>query len=128
MGEPALDGVVLRLPKVYERAENADLATVHGFRHHPQWRWTHGYVENVAAAIVTAALDPRAAKHIYNVGERHTPTVAERLKGLPPSPIPVSSMPAQFEQDIVYDTERIRQELGYEEVVSYQDGLRRTLE
>jgi nucleoside-diphosphate-sugar epimerase len=68
------------------------------------------------------------AKHIYNVGERHTPTVAERLKDLPPSSIPVSSRSAQFEQNIVYDTERIRQELGYEELVSYQEGLRRTLE
>jgi len=50
-----LPGTVLRLPKVYGPDDNAELATVYAFRNHPQWRWTHGYVENVAAAIALAA-------------------------------------------------------------------------
>ena len=118
--------VILRLPKVYGPGENADLATMYGFRHQPQWRWTHGYVENVAHAIALAAIHPSAAG-IYNVGEAYTPTMEERLALLPPSDVPLATMPANFEQDIVYGTTRIRRELGFVETVDDADGLRRTL-
>jgi nucleoside-diphosphate-sugar epimerase len=128
LGNPDLPGVILRLPKVYGPGNNADLATVYGFRHQPQWRWTHGYVENVAAAIVLAAGHPAASGRIYNVGEASTPTVGERLACLPPSSIPADES-TQFDmaQDIAYDTSNIRAELGYAEHVSYEEGLRRTL-
>ena len=126
LNEPLLRAIVLRLPKVYGPCENADLSTVYGFRHQPTWRWTHGYVENVAHAIVLAALHP-AAIGIYNVGEEDTPTVAERLATLPPSSVPDVAMPLNFEHDIAYDTSRIRSDLGYKEPVEYAEGLRRTL-
>ena len=87
--ERDLPGTVLRLPKVYGSGDKGDLATVYGFRNHPQWRWTHGYVENVAAAIVLAASHPAAVGRIYNVGEEHTPTMAERLARLPESSVPI---------------------------------------
>ena len=122
-----LPATILRLPKVYGPGNNSDLATMYQFRRQPQWRWTHGYVENVAHAIVLAALDDRATGRIYNVGEEYTPTVAERLGKLPPSDVPVSAMPANFAQDIAYDTTRIRQELGYREPVADEEGIRRTL-
>jgi nucleoside-diphosphate-sugar epimerase len=126
---PALDGVILRLPKVYGPGENADLATVYQFRHQPLWRWTHGYVENVAAAIVLAAVHPAAAGQIFNVGEEVTPSVPERLKDLPASSVvQTTSMPANFKQNIVYDTSRIRRNLGYHEPVPYLEGLRRTMQ
>jgi nucleoside-diphosphate-sugar epimerase len=119
---------VLRLPKVYGPGGNSDLRTVYGYRHHPNWRWTHGYVENVAAAIVLAVLNPAAAGRVYNVGEQHTPTVAERLAGLPDSNIEVSEDGKyNFAQDMAYDTGRIRRELGYGEAVSVEEGVRRTL-
>jgi nucleoside-diphosphate-sugar epimerase len=128
LGNPDLPGVILRLPKVYGPGNNADLATVYGFCHQPQWRWTHGYVENVAAAIVLAAGHPAASGRIYNVGEASTPTVGERLACLPPSSIPADES-TQFDlaQDIAYDTSTIRAELGCAEHVSYEEGLRRTL-
>lgn len=117
--DPALSATVLRLPKVYGPEENADLATVYGFRNHPHWRWTHGYVDNVAAAITLAAVHPAAEKQIYNVGEAYTPTIAERLANLPDSPItPNSDAKFNFAQNIEYNTSRIRQELGYTEMVS----------
>jgi nucleoside-diphosphate-sugar epimerase len=128
LGDRDLPGVILRLPKVYGPGNNDDLATVYAFRHQPRWRWTHGYVENVAAAIVLAATHPAASGRIYNVGESPTPTVGERLAGLPPSGIAADEHAAfNFAQDIVYDTSRIRGELGYAERVSYEEGLRRTL-
>jgi nucleoside-diphosphate-sugar epimerase len=128
LSEPALPGTVLRLPKVYGAEDNADLATVYGFRNHPQWRWTHGFVENVAAAIVLAALHPGAIGRIYNVGEEHTPTIAQRLAWLPESSVPVNTdAKFNFEQDIAYDTSRIRAELGYVEVVEEEEAMRRTV-
>jgi nucleoside-diphosphate-sugar epimerase len=123
-----LPAVILRLPKVYGPSNNADLKTVYGFVNHPGWRWTHGYVENVAAAIVLAAMHPAAHGRVFNVGEKHTPTVEERLSHLPPSAQWAGEPPPfDFRQDIAYDTSRIRNELGYCETVSYEEGIRRTL-
>lgn len=128
MASPELPACVLRLPKVYGPGDNAELASVRAYRDHPQWRRTHMYVENVAAAIVLAATHPRAAGRTYNVGEADTPTVAERIAMLPPlPPVPAESTALNFDQDIVYDTSRIRHELGYQEPVSTDEGLRRTL-
>jgi nucleoside-diphosphate-sugar epimerase len=122
--DPRLPATILRLPKVYGPEDNATLATVYGFRHHPNWRWTHGYVENVAAAIALAVVDERASGRIYNVGEEHTPTVAERLASLPPNPaVPLFKQEANFAQDIAYDTGAIRSELGYREAVAERDAM-----
>ncbi len=123
-----LAGTVLRLPKVYGPGDNATLATVYGFRNHPQWRWTHAYVENVAAAIVLAAMHPAAVNRTYNVGEESTPTMEERLAKLPPSSIPISTEAKfVFGQDIAYDTSRIRSELGYRESVAESDAMSATV-
>jgi len=124
----ALPSVILRLPKVFGVGGNADFSSVYGFAGHPQWRWTHGYVENVAAAAVLAATHPAAPGRIYNVGEAYTPTVAERLAHLPRGQ--GQSEPAgmyNFDQDIAYDTSPIRRELGYSEPVSYDEAICRTL-
>jgi len=127
LGETNIEGVVLRLPKVYGPGGNADFATVRGYRHQPQWRWTHGYVENVAAAIALAAVHASPLSRVYNVGEEYTPTVRERLRDLPDhESTPPSTTVANFAQDIVYDTTRIRRELGYVEPVAYHEGIRRT--
>jgi nucleoside-diphosphate-sugar epimerase len=128
LNAPDLPGTVLRLPKVYGPGGNEDLATVYRYRHHPNWRWTHGFVENVAAAVELAAIHPVAGGRIYNVGEAYTPTTAERLAWLPPSTIePDLSSQFDFAQDIAYDTSRIRIELGYCEIVPEKEGLLRTL-
>ena len=127
LAQPALPATVLRLPKVYGPGGNADLATVYRNRNYPPWRWTHGYVENVAAAIVLAALHPAASGRVYNLGEAYTPTIAERLKSLPASSVPSVDDNYDFRQNIAYDTTRIRRELGYEEPVNDDEALRRTL-
>lgn len=128
LSSPALPGTVLRLPKVYGPGSNDKLEAVYRYRHHPNWRWTHGFVENVAAAIVLAATHPGAGNRIYNVGEAYTPTVAERLALLPPSTIePDLDSQYDFSQNIAYDTNRIRAELGYHEIVSEEKGYLETL-
>ena len=126
LGAADLPAAVLRLPKVYGPGNNADLAVVYQARQNPQWRWTHGYVENVAHAIVLAALHPGAAGRVYNVGEEHTPTIAERLPLLPPAAAEtVAASAYNYAQDIAYDTARIRRELGFREPIPYEEGLRR---
>jgi nucleoside-diphosphate-sugar epimerase len=129
LNAPDLPGTVLRLPKVYGPGGNGDLATVYRYRHHPDWRWTHGFVENVAAAVELAAIHPAADGRIYNVGEANTPSIGGRLAWLPPSTIePDLSSPFDFAQDLAYDTSRIRVELGYGEIVPEREGLLRTLQ
>jgi nucleoside-diphosphate-sugar epimerase len=119
-----LPGTVLRLPKVYGPDENSDLATVYGFRHQSQWRWTHGYVENVAEAITRAVIEPRAANNIFNVGEAHTPTMAERLAWLPDRQSAVADVEGKnFEQDIVFDTSKIRRELDFAEMIDEERAM-----
>ena len=117
--DPALPATILRLPKVYGPGDNEDLATVYGFRTKPNWRWTHGHVDNVAAAILLGATHERARKRTFNVGEEHTPTMAERLAYLPArAEAPLIAGDDRFEQNIDYDTSRIREELGFREELS----------
>ena len=114
----------MRLPKVYGPEDNGDLATVYRFAQRPDWRWTHGHVDNVARAIVLAATHPAAPGHIYNVGEPATPTMGERLAALPPRPAQPPP-PFHFEQDMAVDTGRIRAELGFREIVDETEAMRR---
>src|SRR5438309_1738599 len=93
-----------------------------------KWRWTWGYVEDVADAIACAATDKRAAG-IYNVGERVSLTQAERVKTIAAAAgwngrvidLPESQLPdhlkavVDFAQDLTFDTVRIRNDIGYEE-------------
>ena len=120
--EAATASVILRLPKVYGPEDNANLATIYGFASQPQWRWTHGHVDNVAAAIVLAATQPQA-HGIYNVGEAETPTMGERLARLPPRTATQQPPPFDYRQSIVTDSSRIRRELGYRELVDEREAM-----
>jgi nucleoside-diphosphate-sugar epimerase len=117
-GARELDWAILRLPKVYGPEDNSDLSTVYGFAAVPEWRWTHGHVENVAAAIVTGATHLKARNEIFNIGEELTPTMGERLAQLPTrSANPPDLPPFDYHQPLVIGTTKIRRCLGYTEVV-----------
>jgi nucleoside-diphosphate-sugar epimerase len=104
------------------------LKTIYSNRNHPNWRWTHGYVENVAAGIVLAATSARAAGCVYNLGEEETPTIAERFAWMPGSSIDaVVNSHFNYAQDIAYDTRSIRRELGYREVIPEREAILQTL-
>lgn len=153
LGKPSLPGTVLRLPAVYgpgdpyrrlrpyikrmdDRRPAILLESAQAI-----WRWTHGYVENIAQAITLAVVDDRAAGEIYNVGERETPTTAERLHrlgaaagwngsvvALEPERLPAHiRAPYQPQQDLILDTGKLRHRLGYAEAVSPVEALRRTI-
>lgn len=106
-----------------------------------RWRWTHGFAEDVAEAVVNAATNSGSSGRVYNVGESYAPTMAERLAefarvagwhghilAVPVSDLPETDrMPYDFSHHIAYDTSRIRAELGYKEVIPHEFALSRTL-
>lgn len=99
------------------------------------WRWTHGYVEDVAESVVLAAMNPSAAGKVYNVGEENPPTMQKRAEELARVAgwngrvvlSPKQEMPQDFSHHLVVDTTKIRRELGYREIVGREEGLARTI-
>jgi nucleoside-diphosphate-sugar epimerase len=106
-----------------------------------RWRFSHGYVENIAAAIALAVTDDRAARHIYNLGEAFTPTLLERIQRLgnlvdwhgeivtlPKDQLPSHlQMNLQWQYHLVIDTTRFREELSYVELIAEEDALQQTI-
>lgn len=153
MSEPELPGTMLRLPMVYGSGDYQHRMYYILKRmddHRPailldeleaQWKWTHGYVDNVAAAIALAVIDERAAGRIYNVGEPITFTWAQwvakigeaagwrgRIVTAPPGTLPEPlSAGINAEQHIEVDSARIRRELGYSEPVDIDEAIHRTV-
>jgi nucleoside-diphosphate-sugar epimerase len=153
LGSAAIPGTVLRLAAVYGPGDSYHRLRpylkrmVDGRpailldRVQATWRWSHGYVENVAAAIALAVVDQRATGRTYNIGEDEVPTLAERVQqmselagwkgkvvALPAERIPEHlRTPYEPRQDLVVDTRRFRNELGFTEPVSTEEGIRRTI-
>ena len=153
LGDANLPGTIVRLPMVYgprdyqhrlfsylKRMDDKRPAILLD-EAEAQWRWTHGYVENVADAIALAVTDERSTGQIYNVGEPFTFSIAEwialigriagwqgRVVSIPHGRLPE---PLRFginaEQDIVVDSSRLRRELGYKERVDVKEALQRTI-
>jgi nucleoside-diphosphate-sugar epimerase len=153
MGDSELPGSVLRLPMVYgpedgqhrlfgylKRMDDGRPAILLG-EGLSRWRWTRGYVENVAAAVALAVADERAAGRVYNVGEAEVPTEPEWIRRIGEAAgwqgkvvaVPEDRLPGHLrmgldtDQHLVTDTSRIREELGYEEPVAREEALRRTV-
>lgn len=153
MSDPDLPGTVLRLPMIYgphdyqhriypylRRMDDGRPAIVVSDQM-ARWRWTRDYVENTAAAIALAITSDQAAGRIYNVGEMPALTLAEWIERIgqaagwdgnvvvaPDYQLP-EDMRAQagFDQDLVADSTRIRDELGYEQPVPLDEALRATV-
>jgi nucleoside-diphosphate-sugar epimerase len=154
MSEPELPGTILRLPQVYgpgdrlhrlfdylKRMDDERRAILLS-EAQCEWRWTRGYVDNVAAAVALAVTDERAAGRIYNVGEPQALTEAEWVRTvgnaagwngevvvMPEEMLPAHlAAPYDWRQHLAAGTSRIRTELGYEEKIPREEALRRTIE
>ena len=106
------------------------------------WRWARGYVEDIAHAIALAVTDERATGRIYNVAYSETLSEAEWVKAiarvngwegqvvaLASDQLPQSLGREMFDftQQYEVDSSRIRSELGYSEIVPFDEALRRTI-
>jgi nucleoside-diphosphate-sugar epimerase len=151
--DAALPATVLRLPMVYGPGDRLHslfpiLKRITDGRHHillasdvAAWRGSRGYVENVAHAIALAVTLDQASGRIYNVAEPTTFTELEwarlvaktigwpgGLVTLPAEKAPAHLRnPGNLAQHWVASSQRIREELGYEELISVEEGLRRTI-
>jgi len=98
-----------------------------------------GYVDDVARAVALALENPHAVGRTYNVGHEQLLTVrgiAElvarvmdhewEIVSVAGNQLPATN-PFATPHHIVYDLRRIRAELGYQESISLQEGMRRTV-
>jgi nucleoside-diphosphate-sugar epimerase len=153
MSDPQTPFTILRLPKVYgpgdkhylfdylKRMDDGREAILLDERK-SRWRWTRGYVENVAAAIALAVIDARAANRIYNLGEGGALSESEwarnvglaagwsgEVVAVPEDSLPQSMIePYRWEQNLLADTNLFREELSYEEETPRQVALKRAIE
>jgi nucleoside-diphosphate-sugar epimerase len=153
MNNGEVPGTILRLPMVYgpgdplHRFYPVVKRIADGRRHiiFPDtvaaWHSPRGYVVNVAAAIVLAASDERAAGRIYNVCEE--PSFSEldwarkiaaamqwdgEFSVLPVEQTPEHLLkPGNYAQSWTASSTRIRRELGYQEPVTTEEAIRRTI-
>jgi nucleoside-diphosphate-sugar epimerase len=152
--EPDLPATLLRLPAVYGPGD-----AQHRLRPYLQrmvdgqpgillqeeqaaWRWTRGYVENVAVAIALAVADARTVSRVFNVGDE--PTLSERkwverigaAAGWSGRVVAVSASelpnhlthPFDWRYELWTDTSSIREELGCVERIPLDEALERTVE
>jgi len=153
LGDARLSGTVLRLPQVYGPGDPQHrlfefLKRMIDGRHvilleegRARWRWTRGYVENVAAAIALAVTDSRAAGRIYNVGDKEAFTELDwvervgqtvgwtgNIKVTPRAMLPEHlTLPYDWTHHLAANTNRIRKDLAYQETVPVEEALRRTV-
>jgi hypothetical protein len=152
MGTAGLPGTVVRLPAVYgpgdyqhrlfeylKRMDDGRPAILLG-EGMASWRWTHGYVEDIVLAVVLAVTDERAAGGVYKVGEPDPPSWAGWVSEIGDAgwdgevvAVPDDRLPEHLDwglatrQHWVADTSRIRWELGFQEEISREEALRRTV-
>ena len=149
MTDPDLPGTILRYPMIYgpnDGGRTFDLVK-RMMDNRPailldekvaRWRWSRGYAENVAWATVLAVTNEQARNRIYNVAEPEGLSYLEWAQRVTRAAgwkgrivlVPQGRLNERgnFEHHWVVDTTRIRAELGYMEVVSQEEALRRTVE
>jgi nucleoside-diphosphate-sugar epimerase len=153
MSDEELPGTVLRLPAVYGAGDPQHrlfdyLKRMDDGRPHilledglARWRWTRGYVENVADAIALAVMNENAGGRIYNVGEGEALAEADWVRSIGLAAgwhgeivtVPNDSLPEHLrmntdcEHHLLTDTTRIRRELGYQERTPREEALRRSI-
>lgn len=147
------DNTVVRLPMVY--GEGDPLRRMHPVvkrmqdgrpailvpEDQAEWRGPRGFVENVAHAIVLAAVSDRARGRTYHVCEEPSVTDLEWMKKIAEAmewsgrfvvlareKTPKHLLlPVNAAQHAAADSSRIRTELGYREMVSIEDAIKRTV-
>lgn len=154
MNAKHIDGTVLRLPfvfgpydaqhRMYEVLKRI-LDRRPGIileQRYAQWRISRGYAVNVAEAIALALTREQAAGMIFNVADRPVWSSEEWVRLiaaatgwsgsiviLPPESTPSHLQVTQnMQQHLVGDSSRIRDILGYTDIIDPNEAIRRTIE
>ena len=154
LGNASLPATILRLPAFYgardkyrrlrdylKRMDDGRDSILLGDSIAP-WKFSRGYVDNVAHAIVLAVENASVAGEIYNVAEPQAMTELEfvqaigraaewqgDVKVIPDSQLPEYLQPkADFSQDWDVDSSKIRSQIGYSEIVEIDDAIRRSIQ
>jgi nucleoside-diphosphate-sugar epimerase len=107
-----------------------------------QWIGPRGYVEDVGHAIALAVLNPKAAGKTYNIAIERAMTELEwaeevakafgwegEIVTLRQDRMPQHLVqPGNAAQHWTASSARIRQELGYQEIVPWEESLKRTIQ
>jgi nucleoside-diphosphate-sugar epimerase len=152
MSDPDLPGTVLRLSAVYGPGDHRAFDYLKRMEDKRKvilleesqagWRWTRGYVDNIAAGIALAVTDDRAVNRVYNVGEPDALTEAEWVRSIGIAAgwqgeivvLPKASMPEHLaapynlKHHLKADTTRIRRELGYAEHITRDEAMKATVD
>jgi nucleoside-diphosphate-sugar epimerase len=150
---PHVAGTILRLPMLYGPGDPVHRffpllkrfadgrASVILSEDMAAWRGPRGYIENIVHAIALAAISDRAAGCVYNVCDEPVFPELEWQKRIAAQAkwaadfvvLPVDQTPKHLlqpgnaAQHIVVTAEKIRMELHYEEPVSIDEAIRRTI-
>lgn len=153
LGDSELPATVVRLPAVYGPGDRQHRLRPYLQRmasagdrlllevEQARWRWTRGFVENVAAALVLMVRDPGSAGRVFNVGDESTATEREWVQriaalagwggdvvALPRAGLPENlRQPVDWRYHLWTDITAIRSELGYVPPISLDEALRRTV-
>ena len=105
------------------------------------WRGSKCYVENVAQGIVLMAEQEEISGGIYNLSEEHPLTELEWTQKLaalmdwqgeicliPDEDAAMNKLDINPLQHLVANTSKIRKQLGYQEAIPLEEGLRRTID
>ena len=152
MNRARLPAAVLRLPQVFgphdkqhrlrlylRRMDAGEDIVISDAK--ARWRWTRGYVEDIAVGFALAVTNPRASGRIYNIGERKAESEKDwiarigeaggwtgRLTVVPENALPAELQePYDWNHQLAGDTARIRRELGYHEKISPAEAMRRSV-
>jgi nucleoside-diphosphate-sugar epimerase len=148
----SLPAVVLRLPQVFGPDDSQH--RLRGYLRQmdarknimisdpkARWRWTRGYVEDIAFGLGLAAVKSNAAGQIFNVGEKEAESEIDWIRRigqaaqwegeievvsedrLPPE----LAEPYDWNHDLAANTRRIRLALGYEETVPPREAMERSV-
>ncbi|MFD1413413.1 NAD-dependent epimerase/dehydratase family protein [Oceanobacillus jeddahense] len=147
-----LPGTVLRLPMVYGpndpqrrmfeyiqkmKDERPFILLDEQLAH---WKTSMGYVENVASAIALTVLKKDTVSHTLNIGEMEPLSMLERVKKIGkvmnwkgqvisiPNGNLQNKIPFNTHQDFILDTTKIRERFNYKEVISQDEGIKRTVQ
>lgn len=152
MKNEQLPAVVLRLPQVFGPHDPQHRLRSYLNRMDAQkniiisdakarWRWTRGYVEDIAFALGLAALQKNATGQIYNVGEKEPEPEIDWIRRIGRAAewqgeievVPEGALPKEFAEpydwshDLAGDTRRIRQDLCYHETISPAEAMERSV-